>query len=83
MPKKIRLTIDLTISKRKTAKELVAVEQVFKDIVVKPDPFIDGFLITRKGKLGDVAAEFYLEEGGICLRIQSITWSKPRFGKVI
>jgi len=62
MPKKIRLTIDLIISKRKTAKELVAVEQVFKDIVVKPDPFIDGFLITRKGKLGDVAAEFYLED---------------------
>jgi len=65
LPKKIRLTIELTLSDRKMQKEKITANQVLNDLEVKHDPFVDGFIITREGKLGDVATDFYLEDAEV------------------
>lgn len=54
---KIKLELTLLIDKQDKT-----IEDVFNDIKIIPDDVVDGFLITRRGRLGDVTEDFYIQD---------------------
>lgn len=80
MAKKIRVVVELALNEEKLKEENVSAEEFSKEINLAEDDVIDGVIITRNFKLGDIASEFYID--GANSRIQSIRVIDQEYDKI-
>lgn len=66
----IELTLKISVDEVYLKQKGIHLEDVINDLTVVNDDVADGFVITRKGKLGDVTQEFYLDNCDMESRIR-------------
>jgi len=61
MAKKIQIVVNVEVREEVLQEEGITIEDIKDDITLIEDDVVDAVLITRKGKLGDIGSEFFLD----------------------
>lgn len=57
----IELNLKISVDEKSLKEQGISLDDLKRDLQVIQDDVVDGFVITRKGKLGDVTTDFYLD----------------------